>query len=99
MRAARTPNSGHQHLRANTDICGLLTPRGFAARPKSSFPRNSIRPVVLVWMSCVSDFLLFALAGFVAQMIDGALGMAYGVSCTSLLLAFGYQPAAASASV
>jgi uncharacterized membrane protein YfcA len=32
-------------------------------------------------------------------MIDGALGMAYGVSCTSLLLAFGYQPAAASASV
>ena len=50
-------------------------------------------------MSCVSDFLLFALTGFVAQGIDGALGMAYGVSCTSLLLAFGYQPAAASASV
>jgi uncharacterized protein len=45
------------------------------------------------------DFLLFALTGFVAQCIDGALGMAYGVSCTSLLLAFGYSPAAASASV
>jgi uncharacterized membrane protein YfcA len=45
------------------------------------------------------DFLVFALTGFVAQSIDGALGMAYGVSCTSLLLAFGYSPAAASASV
>jgi uncharacterized membrane protein YfcA len=45
------------------------------------------------------DFLSFALAGFVAQTIDGALGMAYGVSCTSMLLAFGYSPAAASASV
>lgn len=45
------------------------------------------------------DFLFFALAGFTAQLIDGALGMAYGVTCTSLLLAFGYSPAAASASV
>ncbi len=45
------------------------------------------------------DLLLFAIAGFVAQLIDGALGMAYGVTCTSLLLAFGYAPAAASASV
>jgi uncharacterized membrane protein YfcA len=45
------------------------------------------------------EFLLFALAGFVAQTIDGALGMAYGVSCTSMLLSFGYSPAAASASV
>jgi len=47
----------------------------------------------------VNDLLFFAMAGFAAQMIDGALGMAYGVSCTSLLLAFGYTPAIASASV
>jgi uncharacterized membrane protein YfcA len=45
------------------------------------------------------DLLTFAFIGFVAQSIDGALGMAYGVSCTSMLLAFGYSPAAASASV
>jgi len=45
------------------------------------------------------DLALLALAGFVAQIIDGALGMAYGVTCTSLLLAFGFTPAAASASV
>ncbi len=46
-----------------------------------------------------TQFLLFVLAGFVAQMIDGALGMAYGVSCSSLLMGFGLPPAAASASV
>lgn len=44
-------------------------------------------------------FFLFLIAGFAAQMIDGALGMAYGVSSTSLLLSFGVSPAAASASV
>lgn len=32
-------------------------------------------------------------------MIDGALGMAYGVTCSSLLLAFGYSPLSASAAV
>ncbi len=46
-----------------------------------------------------TQFLLFILAGFVAQVIDGALGMAYGVSCSSLLLGFGLPPSAASASV
>jgi uncharacterized membrane protein YfcA len=44
-------------------------------------------------------FLLFLLAGFVAQLIDGALGMAYGVSCNSFLLTYGMAPALASASV
>ncbi|MCX7894444.1 MAG: sulfite exporter TauE/SafE family protein [Thermoanaerobaculum sp.] len=43
--------------------------------------------------------LAFAVVGFVAQMIDGALGMAYGVSSNSLLLNLGVPPAAASASV
>ena len=44
-------------------------------------------------------FFLFVLAGFFAQMIDGCIGMAYGVSSTSLLMGFGVPPAAASASV
>jgi len=39
------------------------------------------------------------LAGFVAQLIDGALGMAYGVSCTTLLLNLGIPPVLASASI
>jgi hypothetical protein len=37
--------------------------------------------------------------GFVAQIIDGALGMAYGLSSNSFLLGIGVPPAAASASV
>ena len=38
-------------------------------------------------------------SGFIAQMIDGAMGMAYGVSATTFLLTCGIPPAAASASV
>ncbi|MEK6735256.1 MAG: sulfite exporter TauE/SafE family protein [Pseudomonadota bacterium] len=37
--------------------------------------------------------------GFLAQVVDGALGMAYGVTATTFLLASGASPAAASASV
>ncbi len=43
--------------------------------------------------------LIFILGGFLAQMVDGALGMAYGVTATTFLLSFGIPPAAASASV
>jgi siroheme synthase-like protein len=46
-----------------------------------------------------ANILWFMLAGFVAQMIDGALGMAYGVSATTFLLTVGVPPAFASASV
>jgi uncharacterized membrane protein YfcA len=44
------------------------------------------------------DFFIFALVGFLAQLIDGVLGMAYGVSATTFLLSFGIPPAIASAS-
>jgi len=43
--------------------------------------------------------LVFVLVGFIAQLIDGALGMAYGVSSNTFLLSIGIPPAAASASV
>jgi uncharacterized membrane protein YfcA len=46
-----------------------------------------------------SEIFIFILAGFVAQMIDGALGMAYGVSASTFLLSFGVPPAAVSASI
>lgn len=45
------------------------------------------------------SFLLYVLVGFLAQLIDGALGMAYGVSSNTFLLSLGIPPAAASASV
>lgn len=43
--------------------------------------------------------LPFILIGFVAQMIDGALGMAFGVISNTLLITMGVSPAAASAGV
>lgn len=43
--------------------------------------------------------LIFALAGFVAQMIDGSLGMGFGASSSSILLTFGITPAIVSATV
>jgi uncharacterized membrane protein YfcA len=46
-----------------------------------------------------SEILLFAAIGFLAQMIDGALGMAFGVIASSSLMAFGAPPALASAAV
>ena len=45
------------------------------------------------------DLGVFVAIGFAAQLVDGALGMAYGLICTSFLLATGTPPAIASASV
>ncbi|KSW16203.1 sulfite exporter TauE/SafE family protein [Cellulomonas sp. B6] len=45
------------------------------------------------------SLILLALVGLAAQLVDGSLGMAYGVTSTTLLLAIGTNPAAASATV
>jgi uncharacterized membrane protein YfcA len=42
---------------------------------------------------------LLAVAGFAAQLVDGALGMGYGITSSTILLLVGLSPAAASASV
>jgi uncharacterized membrane protein YfcA len=47
----------------------------------------------------VRSFVVLAIVGLVAQLVDGSLGMAYGVTSTTLLLAVGISPALASASV
>lgn len=47
----------------------------------------------------ISEYLVFAVIGFAAQLIDGALGMAFGVITTSALLSVGVAPAQASAIV
>jgi len=47
----------------------------------------------------MDDFLLFLVVGFLAQIVDGSLGMAYGVISSTVLLSFGVPPATASASV
>lgn len=50
-------------------------------------------------VSMLDQFLFFVFVGFGAQLVDGALGMAYGVISTSVLIGFGIPPAVASASV
>lgn len=47
----------------------------------------------------LGELLPFILIGFAAQLVDGALGMAFGVISTTLLVSLGVPPAAASASV
>jgi uncharacterized membrane protein YfcA len=47
----------------------------------------------------VQALIVLGLVGLVCQLIDGALGMAYGVTSTTLVLAAGYGPASASAAV
>jgi uncharacterized membrane protein YfcA len=45
------------------------------------------------------DLAFYIALGFAAQLVDGALGMAYGLIATSVLLASGAPPALSSASV
>lgn len=47
----------------------------------------------------MSSFWSFALVGFLAQLVDGTLGMGFGIISSSVLLAQGIPPALASASV
>jgi uncharacterized protein len=47
----------------------------------------------------VQALIVLAGVGLVAQLVDGALGMAYGATSSSLVLAAGYSPVTASASV
>ncbi|GAA1622505.1 MULTISPECIES: sulfite exporter TauE/SafE family protein [Brevibacterium] len=45
------------------------------------------------------QLIVLGIVGLIAQLIDGSLGMAYGVTSTTLLLATGIAPATASAAV
>jgi uncharacterized membrane protein YfcA len=45
------------------------------------------------------DFWIILMIGFAAQMVDGALGMAYGLTASSFLLASGLPPVQVSATV
>src|SRR5918996_1730904 len=47
----------------------------------------------------MDQLVLFIAVGFAAQLVDGAIGMAYGLTSTTVLLSLGIPPATASASV
>ncbi len=50
-------------------------------------------------MELPPDLLYYIAIGIAAQLVDGALGMAYGVTASSLLLGLGLPPAVTSATV
>lgn len=45
------------------------------------------------------DMLLFIVVGFAAQIVDGAIGMAYGITAASVMISFGVPPVTASAAI
>jgi uncharacterized membrane protein YfcA len=47
----------------------------------------------------MNEMLYYVIVGFMSQMIDGTLGMAYGISASTLLLTRGILPATVSATV
>jgi uncharacterized membrane protein YfcA len=47
----------------------------------------------------MTDILVYLLIGFLAQLVDSSLGMAFGTLSSSLLLAHGFPPRALSATV
>jgi uncharacterized protein len=47
----------------------------------------------------MQNIIVLLIVGLLAQLVDGALGMAYGATSATLVLAAGYAPATASASV
>jgi hypothetical protein len=78
-------------------LIALLTAMLFLLIHFGKNPFNGV-PVFIDWF-LHEEFLIFILVGFIAQMIDGALGMAYGVSSTTMMLSAGVPPDAASAGV
>jgi uncharacterized membrane protein YfcA len=62
-----------------------------------------VPPAAELWVEVKSlfrlQFLFFVLAGFLAQMVDGVLGMGYGVTSATCLMTFGVNPVAMSAAI
>src|SRR5690606_35532100 len=66
----------------------------------SFWPFDAIKQqLVTLYDSLGSSFLIMLAAGFAAQLVDGALGMGYGVTSATILLSAGVNPAAISGSI
>lgn len=66
----------------------------------SYIPFREIAGDTVAWYKTLdANFHWMLLAGFLAQMVDGALGMGYGVTSATILLSAGVNPAAISGSI
>jgi len=67
----------------------------FSSPPIVSFKHYTVQ----FYQTLDPNFHWMVLAGFVAQLVDGALGMGYGVTSSSILLSTGINPLAISSSI
>jgi hypothetical protein len=81
---------------AAEDLDGIILFR--RDRGCSPATRFRISQVLIIIITMWYDFLLFVVVGFAAQVIDGSIGMAYGLTATTVLLSLGYPPVTASSS-
>ena len=66
----------------------------------SYLPLQRMADDTVAWYKTLDKaFPIMVLAGFCAQMVDGALGMGYGVTSATILLSAGVNPAAISGSI
>ncbi|HKZ66744.1 MAG TPA: TSUP family transporter [Chitinophagaceae bacterium] len=66
----------------------------------SYLPFQAIADGTIEWYQTLDkNFPIMLLAGFLAQMVDGALGMGYGVTSATIMLSAGVNPAAISGSI
>lgn len=66
----------------------------------SYLPMQQMANATYTWYKTLdSAFPVMLLAGFLAQLVDGALGMGYGVTSATILLSAGVNPAAISGSI
>lgn len=81
----------------------LFAVLGIAAAAIITFTQTSAETHTKVYTFLQSfvtkSFLLYLFVGLFAQMVDGALGMAYGATCTAFLASLGVGPAQSSASI
>lgn len=79
-----------KHIRTIIIILKIIIISVFIYKIYPIFHWNDLNDKQILW---------FILAGFIAQLIDGALGIAYGVSCSTLLMNFGVPPKISTAAV
>lgn len=76
--------------------------RPIVGRPIVGRPTEHRMEHVVAWTDLdflTTGFLIFVAVGFAAQLVDGALGMAYGTLSSTMLITLGASPAQASAMI
>ncbi|MGG9972331.1 sulfite exporter TauE/SafE family protein [Ferruginibacter sp. SUN002] len=78
-------------------ILGLIATAIITFTQTSAETHNKVYNTLSSFLT--KSFLFYLLVGLFAQMVDGALGMAYGATCTAFLASLGVGPAQSSASI